>query len=865
MSVDASSFRGHWLYLLMLASGFAGLGYEMVWTRMLAVALGHEIVAVLAVVAAFFTGLGIGALALDGRIRRSTRPARWYAALEALIGLWALALVWVIPWFNDWMPFVIGEQPSPLRHWGTAFAGTLLLLLPATAAMGATLPAMERLFSALRHDGWSIGGLYAANTFGAVAGTMATTYMIAPLVGFTATLVLLSLVNFACAAAILGGIRSETPADAVQAPATGAPAAPRLAVMLFATGLIGIGYEVVVIRVLSQVLENTVYTFANLLSVSLFGTALGAALYQRFARRRNYVDTLSTLLQWLSAACLAGVALLRWSGPVSAALALWLGNGASPSVGGEIVIALAVFLLPTVLMGALFTHLAQGARDRFGFGRALAVNTFGGALAPLLFGIVILPAVGSKTLLLLLSIAYLALLPASGLRRAVTALPVAMAAAIAFVAGPLRIVDIPDGGTLLSYDEGVMASVSVVSGGDGVRYLKVNNHYTMGSSASRFSDRRQTHIPLLLHPDPGNVLFLGLGTGSTFAAVAEHPGIRAKAVELVPEVLPAIGHFGPGADAYAANDAFELLVSDARRYVQATDDGYDVVVAEVFHPSRDGAGALYTVEHFAAIRDRLQPGGLFCQWLPLFQLDLPTLKTIIRGFLAVYPDSEAYLAHFSLGQPLVALVGRREAFDYHRGWIAERVRDRRLAEDLTSVRLTSDFALFGSFLGGGSALASFAGDGPLNTDNHPVVTFEAPGFVYSTQEPAWVRLLELVETLDSDPGELLDPADPGTADFSARLEDYWRARNAYLLAGVDVHPTGDINAMLDQVAEPLLASVRMSSDFAPAYMPLLEMAWDLSRVDPAAAMRLLERLERAAPSRGEAAELKARLLRLHGG
>lgn len=55
--------------------------------------------------------------------------------------------------------------------------------------------------------------------------------------------------------------------------------------MLAATGLLGVGYEVVVVRVLSQVTADTVYTFALLLAVYLVGSALGAAAYQRWRPR----------------------------------------------------------------------------------------------------------------------------------------------------------------------------------------------------------------------------------------------------------------------------------------------------------------------------------------------------------------------------------------------------------------------------------------------------------------------------------------------------------------------------------------------------------------------------------------------------
>ena len=77
---------------LALLSGFAGLSYEIIWTQQLSLGLGHELVAVLAVLAAFFGGLALGALSLGRAIERSTRPARGYAACEALLAGWALVL-----------------------------------------------------------------------------------------------------------------------------------------------------------------------------------------------------------------------------------------------------------------------------------------------------------------------------------------------------------------------------------------------------------------------------------------------------------------------------------------------------------------------------------------------------------------------------------------------------------------------------------------------------------------------------------------------------------------------------------------------------------------------------------------------------
>lgn len=141
------------------------------WTRMLVVGLGHEIVATIAVFGAFFSGLALGAFLLDRPIRHSRRPALWYALLEVCIGAWACAPVFLIPRFNAGVLSVIGAELSALEHWAFAFVGTVLLLLPATAAMGATLPAMERLVARWGQDGWAVGGLYASNTLGSAAGS----------------------------------------------------------------------------------------------------------------------------------------------------------------------------------------------------------------------------------------------------------------------------------------------------------------------------------------------------------------------------------------------------------------------------------------------------------------------------------------------------------------------------------------------------------------------------------------------------------------------------------------------------------------------------------------------------------------------
>src|SRR5262249_25021179 len=97
-------------------SGFAGLGYEIVWTRMLAVSLGHEIVAVLGVISALFAGLALGSLMPGRRIAASARPALWYAGLELAIGVWALFLIPLSPLAGDLVPTLVPVDAPPARQ-----------------------------------------------------------------------------------------------------------------------------------------------------------------------------------------------------------------------------------------------------------------------------------------------------------------------------------------------------------------------------------------------------------------------------------------------------------------------------------------------------------------------------------------------------------------------------------------------------------------------------------------------------------------------------------------------------------------------------------------------------------------------------
>ena len=863
------------LHLLFFLSGAAALGYQLVWAKMFSTGLGHEMPAVLAIIAAFMAGMALGAWGLDRFIPRSARAGLWLGGLELTIGAWALLMSFSIPSVNDFALRLIGLDPGGFKHWLIAFTIPALVLLPATAAMGATLPAMEKFLSALAPQNESIGSVYAANTFGAVAGTLLAPFVLMPTYGFSGTCVALAMVNgLAGMGALVLARRTERGVHAASTPARFASSknsetsdrgtvkrsrlrdrAPlslrRLALTLFVTGLLGISYEVAGVRVLSQVLEGTVFTYAAVLAIFLLGTAAGAAAFHRWWRDVEVARLHASLLNAAAAAGLLGIIALARTPLIYKSLRT-LGDAPSAVLGAELLTALAVFGPVTFCMGALFSHLlAQVRAQRTRIGGVLALNTLGAAVAPALL-VLVLPWAGAKVTLLVVCLGYLLLvLP----RRWMKADGLFSLLIIGVVLSNLQIVETPPGSRAISHREGIMATVVVTEDAQSHRTLRVDNRYQMGGTAAADAEYRQAHLPLLLHPNPQRALFLGVGTGISLGAASLYPQLQADAVELVPEVVDAMKFFEAKNFSAAQFPNFKLHTADARRFVRVTEQTYDVIIADLFHPYRDGAGALYTREHFAAVRQRLATNGLFCQWLPLHQLDEATLRVIVHTFESVFPNCEAWLLRFNVEVPVVALIGRHESSTWETNLVESRLGEVRLTGELKRMALTDSLRLHGHWLAGREELSRFADRAPLNTDDDQRVTFMAPHQAYQRAPKPYASLqalLDLSEQSLSTAHALTDVDRRG--EFTARRTRYLAARNVYLRGLVH-----DSEQRRDEAIDAYIESARLSPDFTTGYAQGLSIANVLAGSDPARARKILERLIEAQPERPVARQMLERL------
>ena len=298
---------------IFILSGAAGLIYEVVWARQLVLVFGNTTQAVSAILTGFFGGIAIGSV-VGGRIAdRVRRPLRMYGLLELIL----VVVVILTPFtfrllHNVYAGAFTSLEDNPTLLALIRFGLSLLALGPATILMGATLPTLTRYLSRDPANlSTSFGRLYAANTFGAVLGTIAAGFILIELLGLTGTL----LVGAACsaiagvAALMLDGRRgplpeprpeaSEPPPVAEPAPLV-APAAPtvrprlRLALLVaYISGLTSLGYQVLWVRLLASGTGDSTYVFTTILAIFLVGLGLGAVAFNAFRTRIKTINLLA--------------------------------------------------------------------------------------------------------------------------------------------------------------------------------------------------------------------------------------------------------------------------------------------------------------------------------------------------------------------------------------------------------------------------------------------------------------------------------------------------------------------------------------------------------------------------------------------
>ena len=666
------------------------------------------------------------------------------------------------------------------------FALALIALSPATILMGATLPTLTRYLT--RHADQlsdAFGRLYAANTLGAIVGTIFAGFILIELLGLSGTL----LVGAACSAAagaiaLLLDRRIPPPepspgSTSIASAATPPPAtivapgpttrtaisgattagATRTAlrigvVVAFVSGLTSLGYQTLWTRLLASGTGNSTYVFTMILALFLIGIALGAITFNAIRPRiRNTVGLLA-MTQLITAVLVVAGGIWVIPGASNGLLEL---TGAPGALFGSFLGTSALVVLPaTFVMGLSFpaaSALVAGRDSEVGSraGLILAVNTAGAIVATFLIPFVVIPAIGSPSTLALIAIvnAGLAVVLAlgGGLARQMirggiavtgTAAVVLIVAAIGFggffVDPSIARIE-RTGGTVIHSAEDEIASVQAGVDQNGTKHLWVTG---TAMTLLTIDAKLMPILPLIARPDSKTAAVVAFGMGSAFRG-ALIAGLTTDAVELVPSVPQMFGTYYDDAASVLANPNGHVIIADGRNHIELTDRHYDIIVTDPPPPIESaGVSVISSEEYYAAGRARLNPGGVMMQWVPWGQT-LDEFLAHVRTFRAVYPE---VLIAFGPGGYGLFMLGSDDPITFDPANVAAVLARPGVTEDLSSAFDSPEHDAAGwatkipSLVWiSGSDVARVVGDGPLITDDHPLPEYFLLRHAFGARSP----------------------------------------------------------------------------------------------------------------------------------
>lgn len=769
-----------WFFL----SGLAALVYQVLWARQLELVLGSTLHAVSAILSVFMAGLALGSL-IFGRLvdRGKINPLLLYGLLELGIGIYALFTPWIlkgVPLLGLYLP---GLAEVGISTFSAVFFVSLLVLIIPTTLMGGTLPALTKyMVSRYEEMGNKVAKLYFLNTLGAGAGAFLAGFLLIAYLGIPPTTYVAAIINLGIAVGVLLLLQAPSQPKAISETVTeeaapqnepeeaGAKPALRSAgiVLLIGYGLAGfaaLGLEVLWTRVLVMVLGSSVYAFALMLTAFLVGIALGSSLMVKL------VDKVKNL--WLCFALievLIGVAvivlnpILGQTPLVFLRVVLSLEESFWALQGVQLVLTFLLMLIPTFLMGAAFPVVTKlYARDLQHIGQKIAAvyaaNTMGSIVGPLAVSFVLIPWIGIQTSILLVAWIYIGVggiilvitplkrLAIKGAVLVALCLIVALSFLVpawnkqiitsgiyyhsrtwadAIAAG--NIAEAMSERKLLFYKEGQLATVTVLKGSaEKDRILTINGKPDASNTGDLTTQLLVGHLPMLMHPEPQKVLVVGLGSGITTGAVLQHPLVqRVDVVEIEPVVAEAAAYFAEANHNALKDPKLRLIEGDARNFVQASKEKYDVIVAEPSNPFVSGSTNLFSREMFELYRKSLKDDGIAVQWMHLYYMGTDDLKTMINTFRQVFPYTTLWGRYTDSD---ILLLGTRQPLSIDFATFQEKLKDNNVRLDLARTGDDDPYRLLSYLLMEEKALASYTAGAAINRDSYPRLEFSAPKYI----------------------------------------------------------------------------------------------------------------------------------------
>ena len=754
---------------LYFLSGVSALVYEIVWARMLGLVVGTAVAAWAAVLVAYMGGMALGAFFGGQTVDRVKRPLLVFAFCEAGVGLFGAASPLILHMAQKFCadaPFLSGTLLGTHIVVRIIIAGGVLIV--PTMLMGATFPAIGRVVATQnRTFGRDLGVIYAANTFGAIFGTIAAGFFLIPGVGMFVSILLAAAINCLVSIGAIVVVCNKDAASGTTAPAqtTENPAAQSPApewlfrAVLACSGFCAMAFEALWGRALVFFLTSTTYAFTTVLSVMLIGLATGGLFAAALAKkRRNPFVWLAALMLCIGIAGFASPFILHAMDPAIHFAEGRLVRAWWQWITIRYVISFAVIFPPAFCMGAIYP-LAIGASCRSmnttgkTIGLLSSLNTLGGIAGSLASAFLLVPAFGIQRSLIIVAIincigGIVVLMHTKNSGKLTFAAAVVMViigvASLAFsglhpmvlYSRAIRGAEGPV--SLVSYKEDQVASVAVIKNIQG-RTLNIDGFNAAGTYRYEYM-HLLAHLPILLSPSPDSVLVICFGTGTTCGTAAIHPTVKqVDCAEISPAVVASARYFSDVNYHAANNPKVRFIIDDGRNYLLRSPRRYNVITLEPMHPYLASATNLYSADFYKLCRLRLAAHGVMAQWAPLHVMSGLQYRMLIASFASVFPHTSLWF----LGTEGI-LIGSLDSLSIDIPSLKRTMAAESVHGDLTKISLASPQRLLSCFLMGERQVHDFVKNIPVISDDRPRIEFFAP---HNLVKPANLLWLENMEEL----------------------------------------------------------------------------------------------------------------------
>jgi spermidine synthase len=542
------------------------------------------------------------------------------------------------------------------------------------------------------------------------------------------------------------------------------------------SGFCALGYEVLWTRILSIVIGASVYGFTLLLMAFLAGIGIGSASFGLFLNLSGTERKGAGSISMKSVVCfglvqvIIGVSALFVTMhlrdlPTHTFSLLDFYHSTETRIGpfktrqlANFVLAFSFMFVPAFFMGVAFPLAGKihGQHKKIvgcAVGEILTYNTIGAILGSAFSGFAFIYLLGiqrSVEVIILINIGFGLLLMASVKRIKVLnwGIFVTMVIAILIVAlnpgiwqlwnpklyaiyqtstpdifsSKKKIQEALSNTDILYYGEGVEAIVSVVQSGRAMCFITNGRVEASNNASDRQCQYTLGHLPMLLNKNPKKVFVLGAGSGMTLGATLVHPSVeQVTLAEIEPKVLGVARSFGIYNHYALDNPKLRIVFNDGRNFLLTTEEKFDVITADPIHPWFSGAGYLYSTEYFKIAAKRLNPGGIICQWLPLYELTEDNLKSIVKTLRVNFAYTMVWLTHVD-----AELIGSNSPIIIDEKELERRIREPEVLQDLEQVKMGSAEDFLSYFLMGTEGAKAYSSEGIINADDNLYLEFSAP-------------------------------------------------------------------------------------------------------------------------------------------